>query len=140
MRETQLLNRNVRNPLSEATHRREVLWQITIPFALGVILILAVAIVVGIGGTAGGNVSLLADLSLIWLIIPALIAMLIFTILLSAILYGVIRLIGVLPYYALRTLDFLQRVQSYIRKGADVAAAPVVRVHGVRAALRRLFR
>ena len=90
-----------RNPKTHAKHRREVLWQITIPLLVVLLLLLGlVGLVIWSSVQADPEVSRWANVSLVWLVVPVIILSFIFLLLLSAITFGVIKLIQVLPGYA----------------------------------------
>jgi hypothetical protein len=140
MRDTPNFKLKERNPATRAAHQREVLWQITLPFIIGLLVILGLAaltIVSALGGAEG--VSKWADISLIWLIIPSILTTLIFLIIVSALVYLVVKLIGVLPEYAYKTQEFLAKMRARLQAASDTAAKPVIQAGGFFAALRVLF-
>lgn len=141
MRDIDVLRYAERNSVTEADHKRDVLWQITLPFVVGVLVILifgALVIVSAVKGPEG--VSLWADISLIWLIIPALLITLLAAAVLGALLYGVIRLIDVLPRYTYKAQLLLNTVQRKIAQFSNTAAEPVMKASTWTAALKALFR
>jgi hypothetical protein len=126
-----------RNPLTRAVHRREVFWQIIFPLIIGAALILALA--VGAGLVSYNTASQAANISTIWLILPALALTFIFTLVLAAVTYGLIRLIGILPPYAALAQNFFVLVNQKVRKVSDQAAEPVIKVASLQARLNALF-
>ena len=96
------------------------------------------------GGTiwaaVGGReeVSRWADVSIIWLIGPQLIFLLIFLMLLSALAFGLIKLIEILPRYTRVVQDFMLLVSLRVREIADRAVEPLLRVHSTRASFDAL--
>ncbi len=81
-------------------HQRDVTRQILLPIILAALIGLgfaALAIYGAVGGQAG--VSLWADISLIWLIIPMMFLALVILALLVALVYGLAKLLGVAPRY-----------------------------------------
>jgi hypothetical protein len=121
-------------------HRSEVLWQITLPFILGIILLLALGVLVILGGLQGsGQISLWADISLIWLLIPTILFTFIFLALMAALLYGLMRLLRVMPVYTKTVQNLFWSIESKVKKASDTAAQPVIKIAGFRAALRALF-
>jgi hypothetical protein len=126
-----------RSSAAKDSHRKEVLWQITIPFILGLVVLLALA--VGSVFLSNGAVSRWASISLIWLILPNLLFTLIFTIILGAILYGVIKLIGAMPGLFLKLYDILDKVQEKLVQFQNTAAKPIFTVGGWTAAVKALF-
>jgi hypothetical protein len=127
-----------RNPFTHQKHRREVFWQVTIPLAAGLIIVLALA--VGVTFASSGLASRLADVSLIWLILPAMVITLVFLVLTAGLAYGVIWLIGKLPPLAFKIHKFLLLFSTRVRKISDKAVEPVIRVESLKASWRALRR
>jgi len=128
------------NPLTQRKHRQEVLWQISLPLAAGVLLVMAAGAGVIFASAAGGAVDRWASISLIWLIIPTMILTLIFLLVTGVITYGLIRLIGILPVYTRRVQDIFVLVEARLKKAADAAVEPALRAQGFTAGLRRALR
>jgi amino acid transporter len=129
------------NPITQRKHRQEVLWQITLPLLVGVLVILVITIGVVIAGIRGtGDVSRLASVSFIWLVIPAMLLTFIFLVVVGALAYGLARLIGILPGYTRIVQDFFILVSARVRQAADAAVEPVLRAKSYRASLRALRR
>ena len=127
-----------RNPITHERHRREVFRQITLPLIIALVLI---AVPVGLTVTASAaGASRWADISLIWLIMPVLVVSLIFLILLSGITYGLIRLIGVLPRYALQVQDFFVLLHFQIARLNDKITQPLIKLHATSASVKNLLR
>jgi hypothetical protein len=129
------------NPITRAAHRRQITWQIWVPFGavLALILLAAVAVVVaGLQGT--GDVGLWAEISLIWLIVP----MLFLTVIAIAITAGVAVLITMavqkLPPYSRQLQDIFAKISFYTRKYSDAAVEPFLRAHSASASIRALGR
>jgi hypothetical protein len=123
-----------RNPHTTQKHRKEVFWQITIPLAIGLIIVLAMA--VGVTFASAPQASRLADISLIWLILPTMIIFLVFLVLTAGLAYGVIWLIGNLPPLAFRAHKFLIQLSVTVRKLSDKSVEPILRVESLKASLR----
>jgi uncharacterized Tic20 family protein len=129
-----------RNPAARAAHKRQVLWQITLPFILAILVILGLAVltvVISLG--SGETASRWADVSLIWLILPTMLFAFIFLVIISALAYLVIKLIGVFPEYTYRVQEFLEKVKARLRAASDTAARPVIQAGGFFAAVRVLL-
>jgi uncharacterized Tic20 family protein len=140
MRDTPIYSIKDRNPVTRAAHKRQVLWQITVPFVAGILVILALAALTVASALGGGAVvSRWADISLIWLILPTMIFTLIFLIVVSALVYFVVKVIGVLPEYAYKAQEFLAKMRARLQAASDTAASPVIKTGGFFAALRVLF-
>jgi ABC-type antimicrobial peptide transport system permease subunit len=139
MREQQNEIREI-NQKTYKKHQREVLWQITLPFLLGVILLLAAGVLVILTGIqSSGQTSLWADISLIWLLIPGILFTFIFLALMSALVYGLVRLNRILPVYTKKLQNIFEMIHQKVKKIMDTAASPVIKVSGFRAALRALL-
>lgn len=130
-----------RNPLTQREHHREVLWQITLPMAVGVLLVLAAATGVIWAGVANtGDVSKWADVSLIWLIIPLMLAALLFLGLLAGLVYVLALGLRRVPFFMYRVQVFFKQVSLQVRKVSNRAVEPVMRVQSLTAAWKALWR
>ncbi len=127
-----------RNPTTHLKHRREVLWQITIPLSVGVLVILAMAILAG--SSTASQASHWADISLIWLITPTLLFTLITLTILIALIYGLVRLILVLPFYTYRLLNWLIVFGLRVKQLGNKAVEPILRGQAFGSSLRTLGR
>lgn len=121
-----------RNPVTQARHQRETRLQITLPIILGGLIVLAVAVLT-VWKAGPATASKWADISLIWLIPPALLFALIGTLIMVGLIYLVIRLIAILPYQFYRLEDLLLRLHRLVRQASDKLAAPVIKVNGWKA-------
>lgn len=127
-----------RNPVTYEKHRREVRWQVTVPFILGLLACLAVSVLTFFAGSPAA--SKLADASLIWLILPWLFAGLITFLVLGGLLYAVIAVIRVLPRYTRQAQVLFDRLHGIIRKAGDTAVEPIYRAQSFSAKVRALRR
>ena len=125
-----------RNEVTRTFHRREVLWQVTVPFGVGVLLILALA--GGVFFTGARDTSLWADVSTIWLLLPVIVLALIPLVLLVLLIYGVTWLVTHLPVYTFIVQQAFRQVDSRVQEIADRAVEPALRVRSSLAALRAL--
>ena len=130
-----------RNPATHAIHRREVFWQITFQLIIALLLILGLVGVVIFAGFQGlGEVSRWADVSLIWLLLPALVVVLVMLMMLSGVVYLITRLLAILPGYARLAQDFFYLVQVRVKSISDKLVEPVLKLRSFKAgadALRR---
>ncbi len=130
-----------RNPTTERKHRREVFLQITVPLAVGVMLILlAAAGVIWAGIANTGNVSAWADVSLIWLVIPLMLVVFLFLGLLAGLVYVLTLGLQRLPFFMHRVQVFFRLVDMRVRKVANGSVEPVMRVQSFSAAWKALWR
>lgn len=127
------------NPKTRLQHRREVLWQITVPLLVVILLLLGlVGLVVWSGIQANPEVRRWADISVVWLVFPALIGSFLFLLIISAITFGVVKLIQIIPGYAHQVQDFFLRIQVKVEAFSDRLVKPVIKTKSVTAGARRL--
>ncbi len=127
-----------RNQRTYRQHRREVWWQVFLPLVIGILVI---------GSVSGGLVaaeyrdaSVWADVSLIWLILPVCFLALIPFAIFAALLVGATLGLQRLPPLALMLQQSMKQVEDAVKRGADRAAEPVLRIGGFTARLRALRR
>jgi hypothetical protein len=119
------------------SHKRQLAWQILVPFLLVTALIFVVAILVAIGATATRT---WADISTIWLVVPMLSFALFFVILLGFLIYGIARLLQVTPHYTGKARDLFALLSGWTRLVADGATKPFVWFQQARAILKYIFK
>jgi hypothetical protein len=127
-----------RNPKTHAAHRKDVGWQITLPLVIGcLVLVLALAGVIWAAAGANPQVTRWADISLIWLILPALFFALLGLGVLVGITYLVSKLLGVLPGYARVVQNIFTNIHAKALKANDALVAPALKLKSWSAAARR---
>jgi len=126
------------NPVTQRRHRREVFWQVTVPIAIGCILIVVLAILTT--QTTSGQASVWADISTIWLIIPVMMITLLSLVFLLVSIYLNVRLIRILPFYSRRVQEWFSMLAIQVSRLANIAVEPVVRIQGLRASIGMLGR
>lgn len=120
--------------MTHAAHRREVFWQITFPLILALLILLGLAgFVIYAGFQSSAGVSRWADVSLIWLLLPAVVATLIVLVILSGLVYLVSKLLGVFPGYARLVQDYFYLVQVRTKSIADKLVEPVLKIRSYKA-------
>jgi hypothetical protein len=127
-----------RNPRTERLHRRDLAWQIYLPFGLALLAALVAtgfAIWAGVSGQAAAD-SVWADVSLIFLIIIAAAIALVPLALVAGLAVGVWYILRYLPGYARVAQEYLAQAAAYVRRAADRAAAPFIAVNGAAAGVR----
>jgi len=138
MTDYQITPEVTRNPDTHESHRREVFWQITFPVILGALILLTFSVLTIT--LSVGNKSVWADISLIWLIIPALFFSFLVLLLLIGGAYAVIKLIEVLPLYARRLHIWLVLFGLKVGQVGDAAVKPFVKIQGLNAQRKYLGR
>lgn len=119
-------------------HRKQKFWQIVLPFFLATAFVAAGAALAAFGGGAG-QARLWADISLIWLALPALFFALFFLAILIGLIYLLARLSRGVPPVTARVQFFSRRLAHGTRQVADKAVQPLVWLGQVGAMLRTLF-
>ncbi len=128
----------VRNPLTRQRHRKEMLWQVTVPMLIGSVILLALA---GLAiGMVPGDARRWADISMLWLILPVMVVNLLALLFLVGSIYAVMRLTLVIPKYSYQTLGWLLLLGLNIRRLNDRLVEPFLRVHMASASMKALGR
>jgi predicted PurR-regulated permease PerM len=124
-----------RNPKTHQAHQREVFLQITLPLIIGLIIALALAVLAVVAATSDGNIKQAGDAALIFLIIPLMFVTVLFTLIFSALAYGIIRLNGTLPFYTKQAQDVMEQVRRQVQVGSDKAVEPILKIRSFLASL-----
>ena len=102
-------------------------WQIYFPALLGLIFIGLICAWVVIG-VSPANVTRMAEISTVLLVIPVLIFSLLNFVLLGLLIYLVQRMIQALPPFTSRILDLLEAVRNWVEKFSELIVQPDDRV------------
>jgi len=127
----------VRNPRTQALHRREAFWQILLPLALAIAAALTLMVFVGLGAAALARTSALADVSLMFLILIAGVGGLAGLALLAGLNFGIGYALRELPYLFKRAQDVARRVEFHTKRIAAPLAEGVLSVESIVAAAQR---
>jgi hypothetical protein len=127
-----------RNPLTSVRHRREVFWQITFPVVAFVVILLVLAIMTL--GLSAYQASVWADISVIFLIIPALLMAFIAMILLAGGVYLIAMLLQILPFHFFRAQNGLFRLRLQVGRLTDMLVEPMLKIYSFNAAARTFVR
>ena len=126
--------------LSYLNHRRQLWTQILVPLLVAVLFILAIFILtIMVTFRDNGDVGRWAAISTIWIVLPFMAAGLIALIIFGLFIYGMARLLALIPPYSGQAQKILWRVQGYIQRGADEVIKPIFALEGVAATFKRLF-
>lgn len=121
-------------------HRRELWRKILAPLLISVAVILAIAVWTGIATFRdNGEVGRWAAISTIWIVIPIMCAGVVVFAIFGGLIYGMARLLNVIPPYTAYVQRLVWRAQGYIKRGADMVVKPIFGVEGILATIRRLF-
>jgi hypothetical protein len=127
-----------RNPITHERHRREVFWQITFPFIVISLALLLLAVMAA--GLSTEKASKWADISIIWMIIPALIFSLLTMAILAALVYLILQLLHILPFYFFKGHNWFVLVNLRVGRVTDSLAEPFLRVRAWKAGAGALGR
>jgi hypothetical protein len=105
-------------------HKRQFIWQILIPFFVMLALIVAAAVLVVIGGVSQAR--LWADISIVWLLAPALLVAFAGIAVLAGMIYTIARLTKAIPRYTSRAQLVAARVNAGVRQFADGSTKPIL--------------
>ena len=119
-------------------HKRQLAWQILVPFLVVVALIITAAVLLATGGVSANRTW--ADVSTIWLVAPMLVFALVFVIVLGFLIYGMARLLEVTPRYTGQAQDFFAMLSDWMRKIADGTAKPIVWSRQAGAIFKTIFK
>ena len=125
---------------SYKNHRRQLWTQILIPLLIAIVIVIAVIVLTTVATFRDdGEVGRWAAISAIWIIIPIMAAGLLLLIVFIGIIYGMARLLALVPGYTGQALLIVWRIEGYIKRGADETVKPILALEGVTAALKRLI-
>jgi hypothetical protein len=129
-----------RNSHTEAAHKRETFWQITLPLIVGLVVVLTLAVLAVLAATGTGPIKQAGDASLIFLICPLMLVTILFAVILGAVAYGLVRANRELPFVFYQLQDIFERVRQQVQVGSDKAVEPVLKIRGFFASLGALKR
>ena len=120
-------NQHSVDPPTIRAHKAQFAWQILVPIILVVLIVLAAGAFVIANGVSGpGQIVLWADISVIWLVVPALFFALAFMVIVITTVYGMAKLLQLLPHYTGKTQGFFSQFSAGILKLADGSVKPFV--------------
>jgi hypothetical protein len=108
-------------------HRKQVWTQILLPILTAALVFVAVIILTGLATFRGhGDVNRWASISIIWLILPVLIAGLILLVIFIALIYLMARIRVLVPPYSSQAQWFVYRVEAYVKHYALMFRKPAL--------------
>jgi ABC-type microcin C transport system permease subunit YejE len=138
----QAMKANIPRPVHESylKHRRDLRWKILAPvIAASVLCVLCSAMVYVATFGYGGDVTLWAEISEIYLAIPTIIFLVILFAVVGGLVFLMARLLSILPRYTFLAQDYSHKIKIYVRRGADYAARPVIFLDSLGASINRIF-
>ena len=119
-----------------AERRDDWLW-IYLPFIIAILLLVGLCYVIVREGF--GTASAWADTSLTFMLIPVLIMGLIPLVLIGLMIYGIYKLITILPEAFQRARRFLGQVEDTVQEAGDTAARPFLVTQSFWAGVQAIF-
>jgi hypothetical protein len=112
---------------SQNTHHKQVLWQIWLPLCLGIFFILLLGLLVIFSSTADGvENGKLADISSILLLAPSLLFCFLFFLFLSTLIFGIYKLIGIIPVYSFKIFMYVVIASDFVHLWANRITQPIL--------------
>jgi hypothetical protein len=119
--------RRTNNHPSFQLHRKQVWTQILLPIFLALMVFVAVIVITSLATFRdNGDVGRWAAISTIWLVLPVMIAGLIFLILLIAMIYLLSRLTKIIPPYSYQAQRIVDRIESGVKRFAQMFRKPAL--------------
>lgn len=120
-------------------HRRELWTKILIPMLVAVAVIVAVSTLTAVATFRdNGEVERWAAISAIWIVIPIIAAGLLMLLLFAALIYGMAKLLTLIPSYTGQAQKLVWRIEGYVKRGTDAAIKPILAIGGIAATIKRL--
>jgi hypothetical protein len=128
---------------SLVAHRQQSFWQIWIPLGFGIAILLGLFFLLILTPGGKGDIPVWRDLSLMFMIIPAAIAGLVFLAIFGGLVYLLTRLLKILPVYTQAGQFYAFKLSSLVKRLADHAVNPILVIRSAWAGLvsirRRFF-
>lgn len=112
-------------------HRRQRNTQIILPVVLSALLFVGLIVLIGFAAfKSNGDVGRWAAISTIWIVIPIMIAGLIFLAIMMGLIYLMARALGALPHYTGLAQDYVFKMRAIILRGSNLAVKPILALNG----------
>ena len=121
-------------------HRKQLISQIILPMVIAALLFVALIVLINVATfRQNGDVARWAAISTIWIVVPIMVASLIFILILGGLVYLLKRLLHITPTYTGLAQDFVHKLAIRIRLAADALVKPVILVDSIGASINRLL-
>ena len=122
-------------------HQHQFTWQILLPMILVALLGLAAGgFVIAATVVDQGQIRVWSDVSMTWLLTPALFLALGILVILITAIYGMAKLLQFLPHTTGKAQDIFALLSAGTRKVADGTTKPIVWFEQSKAAIKSIFR
>ena len=114
--------------------------QIILPVVLtGLLMVASIFFISTATFRHGGDVGRWAGISTIWLLLPVMLAGVIFLVVLIGLIYLTARALQILPAYTGRVQEYVNKAHNFILRGANMAVKPIFLLGGWIAKTRAFF-
>jgi len=121
-------------------HRRQLWTQILVPLLLSFVALAALGAFVGFAASnSNPDLSRWAAISTIWIVIPFMVAGVLFLAIFGGLIYLMGRFIKVIPPYTGRAQKIIWRIEGIVKRGADAVVRPIFGLEGATATIKKLF-
>lgn len=123
---------------SYRAYKRAAFWQIIFPMVIVMLIFVAVSVATSTQGAE--TVGKWASISTVWLSLPLIVFLIVNLLILVGLIYAMAKLIGITPIYTHKLTGYIRLAGEKIAAFADAAAEPVLKLGGISASLRSIFR
>ncbi len=119
-------------------HQKQRFWQILTPIILGSLITLAAAVLMVLtltGKVSVGNLSQIAAVSTIWLIMPVMVFGILLTLLLLGLIYLAARVLNILPQYTFLVAQYAALIEAKIKLWTIKGTSPIISIKSIGAAV-----
>jgi hypothetical protein len=132
-------NTNREQSESYKIHRKQAAWQIFIPIGLAAALIIFIAVMASLTTfRSPADGTRYSSISLIWILLPVLIAGFVLTVLLAGMIFGMGKLIQILPSFTWKVQYYFSLASKLVKLYSDKIISPVLIIRGWSAGSRVL--
>jgi uncharacterized membrane protein len=126
------------NRVTQEKHRRNVLWQITLPLAVTLVIVIILAVLVSAPGD-NALASRWSSISIVFMALSLLFAGIISLVLLALLAYGLARLLHIMPSYARLAQNYAEILSSRIKNLVDLLVKPIMDIKAFLAAINKIL-
>lgn len=123
--------------VSRPAEKRNYWVWIYLPLSIGILVIVGIGFLVVRAGF--GSASAWADTSLIFMLIPAIILGLVLVVLLGSMVYGIVKLIAIIPVWFISIRRVFWQAENAVQRTGDIAVRPFTVMKSSWAALQESF-
>jgi hypothetical protein len=125
-------------------HRRQVVRQIILPVVFATLVMVAMIVLISFATfTQGGDVGRWAAISTMWILIPVMVAGIVFLAILIGLIYLLYLALSHIPHYSAIAQDYVFKARGYIMRAANMVVKPIFAVgdllENIRAFLGRII-